>query len=49
MEDFIVACYLFDQRPDGRYVPKVSVQLPGGKGKPQTFVITDPGGELTAI
>jgi hypothetical protein len=44
MEDFMVACYLFDQRPEGRYLPKVSVQLPGGQGKPQTVVITDPEG-----
>jgi hypothetical protein len=28
MEDFSVARYLFDQRPDGRYVPKVSILQP---------------------
>jgi hypothetical protein len=40
MEDFIVARYLFDQRPDGRYVPKVSIQR---QGQPE-IVITDPEG-----
>jgi hypothetical protein len=40
MEEFIVARYLFDQRPDGRYMPKVSIQR---HGTPE-IVITDPEG-----
>jgi hypothetical protein len=42
-EDFLVARYLFEQRPDGRYVPKVSVQLPGRHGT-ESLIITDPEG-----
>jgi hypothetical protein len=41
MEDIIVAAYLFDQRLDGRYVPKVSVQVPGND---RPVVLTDPEG-----
>jgi hypothetical protein len=40
MGEFIVARYLFDQRPDGRYVPKVSIWR---HGRPE-IVITDPEG-----
>jgi hypothetical protein len=40
-EGFLVARYLYDQRPDGRYVPAVSVQLPG---KAEAVIITDPEG-----
>jgi hypothetical protein len=42
MEDFIVARYLYDQGPDGRYVPKVSVQFPGSQRQTVRLVITDP-------
>jgi len=47
-EGFIVARYLYEQRPDGRYVPQVSVQLPG---HPELLIIIDPEGGLipTAI
>jgi hypothetical protein len=41
MEDFIVARYLFDQRPDGRYVPKVQVRW---HHRPEVIVVTDPEG-----
>jgi hypothetical protein len=45
MEDVIVARYLFEQRPDGRYMPKVSVDLPGGPGgESRRHIITDPEG-----
>jgi hypothetical protein len=40
-EGFLVARYLYEQRPDGRYVPKVSVQL---TGKAEALIITDPEG-----
>jgi hypothetical protein len=40
IEEFFVAAYLFDQRPDGRYVPKVSIRR---HGRPE-IVITDPEG-----
>jgi hypothetical protein len=40
-EGFLVARYLYDQRPDCRYVPTVSVQLPG---KAEAVIITDPEG-----
>jgi hypothetical protein len=40
MEEFIVARYLFDQRPDGRYMPKVSIRRHGTS----EIVITDPEG-----
>jgi hypothetical protein len=30
MEDLIIARYLFEQRPDGRYIQKVCVELPAG-------------------
>jgi hypothetical protein len=33
MENFIVARYLYDQRPDRRYVSKVNVQFPGRQGQ----------------
>jgi hypothetical protein len=39
--DFILVRYLYEQRPDARYVPAVSVQLPG---KAEAIVITDPEG-----
>jgi len=44
MEDLIIARYLFDQRPDGRYVPKVSVQLPGPDRRTESHLISDPQG-----
>ena len=37
MKEFFVAAYLFDQRPDGCYVPKVSIRR---HGRPE-IVITD--------
>ena len=40
-EGFLVVRYLYDQRPDGRYVPAVSVQVPG---KAEAIIITDPEG-----
>jgi hypothetical protein len=30
---------LFDQRPDGRYIPKVSIQR---HGRPDIIIVTDP-------
>jgi len=44
MEALITARYLFDQHPDGRYVPKVCVQLPGPDRRKQSHLITDPQG-----
>jgi hypothetical protein len=40
-EGFLVVRYLYEQRPDGRYVPSVSVQVPG---KAEAIIITDPEG-----
>ena len=40
-EAFLVVRYLYEQRPDGRYVPAVSVQLPG---QTEAIIITDPEG-----
>jgi hypothetical protein len=40
MEDCIIARYLFEQRQDGRYIPRVSSRQPG---RPE-IVITDPEG-----
>ncbi len=40
-EGFLVVRYLYEQRPDGRYVPSVSVHLPG---KAAAIIITDPEG-----
>jgi hypothetical protein len=40
-EGFLVVRYLYEQRPDGRYVPSVSLQLPG---KAEAIIITDPEG-----
>jgi hypothetical protein len=40
-EGFLVVRYLYEQRADGRYVPTVSVQLPG---KAEAIIITDPEG-----
>jgi hypothetical protein len=44
MEDFIVAQYLWQQRPDGRYVPMVRVQVPRHQGQTESLVITDSEG-----
>ena len=41
VENFIVARYLVEQRPDGRYVPKVAIQVPGPEGEPLRLTITD--------
>lgn len=38
---FLVVRYLYEQRPDGRYVLSVSVQLPN---KAEAIIITDPEG-----
>jgi hypothetical protein len=40
-EDFIIARYLHEQRPDGRYVPTVSVRR---NSQPDAIIITDPEG-----
>ncbi len=40
-EGFLVVRYLYEQRPDGRYIPSVSVQVPG---KAEAIIITDPEG-----
>ncbi len=37
-EVFLVVRYLYEQRPDGRYIPSVSVQLPA---KAEAIIITD--------
>jgi hypothetical protein len=37
-EWYLVVRYLYEQRPDGRYVPAVSIQLPG---KAEATIITD--------
>jgi hypothetical protein len=44
MEDFIVAQYLWEQRPDGRYVPMVRVQVPRHQRQTESIIITDPDG-----
>jgi len=44
MEEFLVARYLYELRPDGRYVPTVSVQVPTRDGGTETHLITDPEG-----
>jgi len=41
-EGFLVVRYLYEQRPDGRYIPKVSVQL-AGKAKPSSSPILKAG------
>ena len=40
-DDFLVVRYLFDKRPDGRYVPRVEVQRPG---QAKVIMVTDPEG-----
>jgi len=40
-EGFLVVRYLYEQRLDGRFIPSVSVQLPG---KAEAIIITDPEG-----
>jgi hypothetical protein len=40
MRGVIEASYLWEQRTDGRYVPKVRIHIPGGA----TIVVTDPQG-----
>jgi hypothetical protein len=44
VEDFIIARYQHEQRPDGRYIPTVSVQVPRRDGGMETHLITDPQG-----
>jgi hypothetical protein len=45
MQDLIIARYLFEQREDGWYLPKVSVESPGRPGtEPRRHFIRDPEG-----
>ena len=44
MEDFLVARNLYEMRPDRRYVPTVSVQVPTRDGGTETHLIPDPEG-----
>ena len=39
VENFLVARYLYERHSDGRYIPKISVQLPG---QTESLTITDP-------